>query len=91
MKDATVKIEPNFVIRGTVFDCQESSICEKAQDYFEKFASARIVSFGDLYGAKICAALDRQHPRDLFDAMLLLENEGITEEVRKAFIVSYKP
>jgi hypothetical protein len=29
-KDATVKIEPNFVIRGTVFDCQESSICEKA-------------------------------------------------------------
>ena len=39
------------------------------------------------YGAKICAALDRQHPRDIFDIMLLLRNEGITNKVRKAFLV----
>ncbi len=45
------------------------------------------VSHADLYGGKICAALDRQHPRDLFDIKLLLENEGITAEVRKAFVV----
>jgi nucleotidyltransferase AbiEii toxin of type IV toxin-antitoxin system len=31
--------------------------------------------------------LDRQHPRDLFDVMVLLENEGISEEIRKAFVV----
>lgn len=41
----------------------------------------------DLYGGKLCAALDRQHPRDLFDVKVLLENEGITDEIRKAFIV----
>ena len=35
----------------------------------------------------LCAALDRQHPRDLFDVKLLLDNEGITEEIRKAFVV----
>jgi len=40
-----------------------------------------------LYAGKICAALDRQHPRDLFDVHLLLENEGIKTELRKAFIV----
>jgi len=45
------------------------------------------LSFADLYGSKICAALDRQHPRDLFDVHLLLKNEGITEKIRKAFIV----
>ena len=45
------------------------------------------ISFAELYGGKICAALDRQHPRDLFDIKLLLDNEGISELIRKAFIV----
>jgi hypothetical protein len=40
-----------------------------------------------LYGGKICAALDRQHPRDLFDIKLLIENEGLADETRRAFIV----
>jgi hypothetical protein len=33
------------------------------------------------------AALDRQHPRDLFDVRDLLANEGIDDVLRKAFIV----
>jgi hypothetical protein len=37
----------------------------------------------DLYGGKLCAALDRQHPRDLFDVGLLLRNEGITPAIRR--------
>jgi len=41
----------------------------------------------DLYGSKICAALDRQHPRDIFDLKILLENEGLTEQIRKSFLV----
>lgn len=41
----------------------------------------------DLYAGKICAALDRQHPRDLFDIKLLLENEGISDDLRKVFLV----
>jgi hypothetical protein len=45
------------------------------------------VSFADLYAGKLVAALDRQHPRDLFDVRGLLANEGIGEEIRKAFIV----
>lgn len=45
------------------------------------------VSDADLYAGKICAALDRQHPRDLFDIKLLLENEGITQNIRQAFII----
>ena len=40
-----------------------------------------------MYGGKICAALDRQHPRDLYDVHLLMKSEGLTPEMRKAFIV----
>ena len=47
----------------------------------------RVVSFADLYAGKIMAALDRQHPRDLFDVRDLLANEGIDDSLRRAFIV----
>ena len=51
------------------------------------FAEIGVVSFADLYAGKIVAALDRQHPRDLFDIRDLLANEGISGELRQAFIV----
>ncbi|MCG2725926.1 MAG: nucleotidyl transferase AbiEii/AbiGii toxin family protein [Elusimicrobia bacterium] len=86
-QNAIVKIEPNQVIRGALFDCEERGLCEKAEDFFEKFATVKTLSFAELYGSKICAALDRQHPRDIFDIMLLLQNEGIGNKVRKAFLV----
>lgn len=85
--DATIKIEPNLVIRGTVFPAERRELCKKAQDTFELNLDALTLSIPDLYGGKICAALDRQHPRDLFDVKLLLDNEGFNDEIRKAFIV----
>ena len=45
-----------------------------------------VVSLPDLYGGKICAAMDRQHPRDLFDVRLLLDGQGITREILVGFI-----
>ncbi len=45
-----------------------------------------LVSLGQLYGGKICAALDRQHPRDLFDVKLLIENEGFSDEIKRGFL-----
>ena len=50
-------------------------------------ATVQTLSVADLYGGKLCAALDRQHPRDFFDLMILLEHESLTEEIRKAFLV----
>jgi len=41
----------------------------------------------ELYASKIVAALDRQHPRDLFDIMLLFEKDGINTRMRRAFTV----
>lgn len=83
---AEIKIEPNTVIRGSVFPSETKDLSKKAEDLFELSVSARTLSFADLYGGKICATLDRQHPRDLFDVKILLENEGITSQIRKAFV-----
>ena len=59
---------------------------EAVEDAFG-FAEVQMVSFADLYAGKAVAALDRRHPRDLFDIRDLLANEGIGDELRRAFIV----
>lgn len=86
-QEAQVKIDTNTVVRGTVFPCEERQLVPSAETLFELSVSARTLSFADLFASKICAALDRQHPRDLFDVRLLLEKEGITDDIRKAFVV----
>ncbi len=85
--DATIKVEPNLVLRGTIYPPVQAKLCKKAEEEFELSVSTRVLSLADIYGGKICAALDRQHPRDFFDVRLLLENEGLTDEVRRAFVV----
>lgn len=83
---AQIKIEVSPVIRGTVHAPQERDVVAMVEDEFG-FASIPVVSMPDLYGGKICAALDRQHPRDLFDVMLMLREEGLTREVFEGFLV----
>jgi predicted nucleotidyltransferase component of viral defense system len=67
LADATVKIEVNGIKRGTIGDVEERQLCEKARAEFNMGCIARTVSYSQLYGGKITAALSRQHPRDLFD------------------------
>ena len=83
----TVKIEANLVLRGSVYPPEIKPLSKKAQDLFELSLQSRTLSPYDLYAGKICASLDRQHPRDLFDVHLLLKSEGLKPEIRKAFIV----
>ncbi|NCN40848.1 nucleotidyl transferase AbiEii/AbiGii toxin family protein [bacterium] len=82
-----VTIEPNEVLRGAVFNPEVLYLCSKAEKNFEMTTKINTLSKNDLYGGKLCAALDRQHPRDIFDIKMLLENEGITDDIRKAFVV----
>ncbi len=85
-RDAKIKIEASPVIRGTVYEPVKMQNRPKVQDLFG-FVSTNVVDFHDLYAGKICAALDRQHPRDFFDIRLLLDNEGISEKLMDVFIV----
>lgn len=81
-----IKIEVTPVLRGCVFEPKELPVRPAVEENFG-FAEIQVVSFPDLYGGKIVAALDRQHSRDLFDVRDLLVNEGISDELRQAFIV----
>ena len=94
-KNAQIKIEVNTITRGNVFPTELMQVVDSVQDEFDKFAAINVVSLAELYGGKICAAIDRQHPRDIFDVKLLLENEGLTNEiwdgVKIGLISHYKP
>lgn len=87
MADGTqVKIEVSPVLRGVVHEPSTIPVTEAVEEAFG-YAETSVVSFADLYAGKLVAALDRQHPRDLFDVRDLLANEGLTDELREAFVV----
>jgi predicted nucleotidyltransferase component of viral defense system len=82
-----VKIEVNFVMRGTVYPVRMAALTPNARDTLQADLEIPVVSLEEMYGGKLVAAMDRQHPRDLFDVMQLLEHEGITPGIRRAFVV----
>lgn len=81
-----IKIELSPVLRGTVYEPKVMPVSETVEKELG-FAEMTVVSFADLYAGKICAALDRQHPRDIFDVKQLLDNEGLSDDLRKALLV----
>lgn len=82
-----VKIEANCVLRGTVQPVRRASLTPIARDVLMADLEIPVVSLEDVYGGKLVAAMDRQHPRDLFDVMQLFAHEGITHGIRRAFVV----
>jgi hypothetical protein len=81
-----VKIEVSPVLRGVVHEPATIPVTEAVEEVFG-FAETSVVSFEDLFAGKLVAALDRQHPRDLFDVRGLLAHEGLSADLREAFIV----
>jgi hypothetical protein len=82
-----VKVEANFVMRGTIYPVQRASLTKAAQDLLLADLEVQMASMEDVYGGKLVAAMDRQHPRDLFDVMQPFIHEGITPRIRRAFVV----
>jgi predicted nucleotidyltransferase component of viral defense system len=82
-----VKIEVNMIGRGVLDGIAEViPLSEIAQEKFDVFCDIQVVPISQLYGGKICAALDRQHPRDLFDVNFLLKRQGYSCEIAKGVI-----
>lgn len=84
--DAQIKVEVTPVLRGCVYEPATMRVAPAVEEEFG-FAEMQVVSAADLYAGKVVAALDRQHPRDLFDVRALLANEGVSDELRLAFLV----
>ena len=83
---AEIKIETSPVTRGAVHEPETRAVTEAVEDEFG-YAEMQIVAFEDLFGGKLHAALDRQHPRDLYDIKLLYENEGLTDDLFRTFLI----
>ena len=84
--EAMVKIEVNQINRGLIAESSTRILCNRAQETFDRFCEVTTVSAGQLWGGKVNAALDRQHPRDLFDMRNLLRGTGYTDEIKNGFI-----
>lgn len=82
-----IKVEANFVMRGTIHPVRTAPLTPNARQTLRADLNIPVVSVEDMYGGKLVAAMDRQHPRDLFDVMLLLAHEGLTPSIRRAFVV----
>ena len=86
-EETTIKIEPNYTIRGTLLPVSLLDVVPKVRDRFG-FAKMNVLAFEELYAGKLCAALDRQHPRDLFDVCKLYEKyPSLPEELIQCFVV----
>ena len=81
-----VKVEINPVLRGTIFPVVATRMVPAARDQLKADLRLPVLVPDELYGGKLVAALDRNHPRDWFDVMLLLEKEGITPSIRRCFV-----
>jgi len=72
--DIEIKVEVNFVMRGTVQPVRNASLSPMAREALQADIEIPVTSLEDVYGGKLVAAMDRQHPRDLFDVMQHLPN-----------------
>lgn len=81
-----VKIEVSPVLRGTVHLPQHRDVVTEVESEYG-FATVSVVALPDLYGGKLCAALDRQHPRDLFDVKVRLDQGGLDRGIFEGFLV----
>jgi hypothetical protein len=81
-----VRVEVNQVFRGTVLPVQVRRLGPMARGLFTMDLSVPILDVAELYGSKLVAAMDRQHPRDLFDARGLFKQAGLTPQVVECFV-----
>jgi len=81
-----VLVEVNTVFRGTVLPPAKSSLSARTAETFSAELEAPILSAAELYGSKLVAAMDRQHPRDLFDVRQMLEADGLSDAATECFV-----
>ncbi|MDB5968125.1 MAG: hypothetical protein JWQ90_575 [Hydrocarboniphaga sp.] len=84
--ESLVKVEVNGVFRGTVLPIDNQSLCSRTAEMFSAELELPLLASAELYGSKLVAAMDRQHPRDLFDVWQLLEHDGISDAMIECFV-----
>lgn len=84
--DSQVKIEVNVVFRGTVLPTERRMLSPMTAEMFSVGLELPMLAADELYGSKLVAALDRQHPRDLFDVWQMFESDGLSDAAVECFV-----
>lgn len=82
-----VKVEVNTVFRGSVYQPSLGDLCDTAARTFEVSVPLTLLDTSEVYAGKFLAALDRQHPRDLFDLWRFRQNSSIDDRLMDAFVL----
>lgn len=85
-KGRQIKIEVNHVFRGTVLPTEPRKLVKAASDLFTTALTVPTLAVAELYGGKLVAALDRQHPRDLFDVHRMFQRPGLSHDMVECFV-----
>lgn len=81
-----IKVEVNFVFRGTLLPVTQRALVSSARDLFTTSMELPVLAIPELYGSKLVAALDRQHPRDWFDVAAMIDSFGIEAQMVNCFV-----
>jgi hypothetical protein len=81
-----VKVEVNHVFRGTVLPVETRRLGAEARKLFTTELTVPVLAVAELYGSKLVAAMDRQHPRDFFDVRGLFERGALQPDVIECFV-----
>lgn len=84
--DVQVKVEANLVFRGSVLPAEKRPVARRTADQFGVDLSLPVLAVEELYGSKLVAAFDRQHPRDFFDVWQMYETVGLTDAAVECFV-----
>lgn len=85
-ESSQVKVEVNVVFRGTVLPTERRSLTSRTAKMFSAELEVPLLATAELYGSKLVAAMDRQHPRDLFDVWQMFESDGLTDAAVECFV-----
>jgi predicted nucleotidyltransferase component of viral defense system len=85
-ESSQVKVEVNVVFRGTVLPTERRALASKTAEMFGAELEVPMLAMDELYGSKLVAAMDRQHPRDLFDTLQMFDSEGLTDGAVECFV-----
>jgi hypothetical protein len=81
-----VKIEVNHVFRGSLLPIENRRLVDTARNLFTTELTVPCLAPSELYGSKLVAALDRQHPRDFYDVLKMYDQVGLTPEIVECFV-----
>jgi predicted nucleotidyltransferase component of viral defense system len=81
-----VRVEVNIVFRGTVLPTERRVLTPRTAEMFSAALELPVLATAELYGSKLVAAMDRQHPRDLFDVWQMFATDSLSDAMIECFV-----